>query len=179
MLEDALERTGSINVEALSDDATTHTPEDTVSGGNSPLLRRIQQDIHQFSSPGLSGSPAPADPSLQIHNCHSPAREVEVIHDVLLDALDTDTALGPEDILVMTPDLDTYVPFIGSVFNPDGAAPSDVNHQLPFNIVDRNPRGEMPYLDALFRVLDTAGTRLTAPKLLDLMSMDRSETNLV
>jgi len=46
---------------------------------------------------------APDDRSLQIHSCHSPLREIEVLHDTLLALLEETSGLAPRDIVVMTP----------------------------------------------------------------------------
>ncbi len=56
------------------------------------------------------------DQSIQIRSCHSPLREVEVLHQYLLDKFSGDQGLKPDDILVVTPNLDQYTPFIEAVF---------------------------------------------------------------
>ena len=67
-----------------------------------------------------------ADDSLQIHVCHSPVREAEVLHDRLLAIFDAHPDLEPADVLVLTPDLDTYGPAIEAVFAAAGRVPCDV-----------------------------------------------------
>ena len=67
-----------------------------------------------------------ADDSLQIHVCHSPVREAEVLHDRLLAVFDAHPDLEPADVLVLTPDLDTYGPAIEAVFAAAGRVPCDV-----------------------------------------------------
>ena len=58
-----------------------------------------------------------ADDSIQVHSCHSPMREVEVLQDRLLSLFEADATLLPKDILIMTPDIATYSPFIQAVFS--------------------------------------------------------------
>ncbi len=52
------------------------------------LLTAVQRDIYRLEEPyGRTGAPAEysaGDDSLQVHACHTPLREVEVLHDVLL-----------------------------------------------------------------------------------------------
>ena len=64
--------------------------------------------------------------SLQIHVCHSPLREAEVLHDRLLAVFDAHPDLEPADVLVLTPDLDTYGPAIEAVFAAAGQIPCNV-----------------------------------------------------
>ena len=56
------------------------------------------------------------DDSIQIHVCHSPMREAEVLHDRLLAVFDAHPDLEPADVLVLTPDLETYGPAVEAVF---------------------------------------------------------------
>jgi hypothetical protein len=50
-----------------------------------------------------------------VHVCHSPQREVEILHDQLLAMLQDDPELTPRDIVVMVADIDSYSPFIQAV----------------------------------------------------------------
>ena len=43
-------------------------------------------------------------------------REVEVLYDQLLDCFETMPNLRPRDIVVMTPEIEKYAPFIRGVF---------------------------------------------------------------
>ncbi|MEF1216109.1 exonuclease V subunit gamma, partial [Vibrio alginolyticus] len=56
------------------------------------------------------------DKSLSLHACHSPMREVEVLHDQLLAMFDADPTLKPRDIIVMVADINAYSPAIQAVF---------------------------------------------------------------
>ena len=67
-----------------------------------------------------------ADYSLQIHVCHSPMREAEVLHDRLLALFDIHRDLEPADVLVLTPDLEVYGPAIEAVFAAAGRIPCNV-----------------------------------------------------
>ncbi|HHT7854991.1 TPA: exodeoxyribonuclease V subunit gamma, partial [Pasteurella multocida] len=67
------------------------------------------------------------------HSCHSPMREVEVLHDYLLHLFQQDSTLTPKDIVVMVADIDKYTPYIQAVF---GQYNQTVQRQIPFSISD-------------------------------------------
>lgn len=54
--------------------------------------------------------------SIQIRSCHSPLREVETLHQFLLERFEADPSLKPDDVLVVTPDLTPYEKLIDAVF---------------------------------------------------------------
>ena len=66
------------------------------------------------------------DDSLQIHICHSPVREAEVLHDRLLAVFDAHPDLEPADVLVLTPDLEVYGPVVEAVFAAAERIPCNV-----------------------------------------------------
>ncbi|MBN8247920.1 MAG: exodeoxyribonuclease V subunit gamma, partial [Verrucomicrobia bacterium] len=101
--------------------------------GDDSLLHSVQSDLLHLRQPSVDESIPPfppADPSLRIHSCHSPRRELEVLQDQILDALDHDPALGPADILVLTPDIEAYAPQIHAVFG----APEEERLRLPYTV---------------------------------------------
>ena len=51
-------------------------------------------------------------------------REVEVLRDQLLAMLHEEPGLEPRDIVVMTPDLETYAPLIEAGVGGDARAPA-------------------------------------------------------
>ena len=104
------------------------SPAKTESGAMSMLLE-VQSDIFQLKSgpTKVKRSIAPTDRSLQIHSCHSVVRELEVLHDHLLDLFQRDPALKPKDIIVMMPDVSIYAPFIDAVFG----VPENPKHKIP------------------------------------------------
>jgi exodeoxyribonuclease V gamma subunit len=106
----------------------------------------------------------PDDHSIVIHSCHSPMREVEVLYDQLLSMFETDPNLSPRDVLVMTPDIETYAPFIQAVFdNPEH------QHAIPYSIADRNRRKESQIIDTFLMILDLPGSRLEAGQMLSIL----------
>ncbi|MFI3158023.1 MAG: exodeoxyribonuclease V subunit gamma [Methylococcaceae bacterium] len=117
-------------------------------------LQRLQNDI-------LTNRPGQAlqrDNSISIHACHSRMREVEVLKNQLLQALESDPTLELRDIVVMAPDIQVYEPFIAAVFN-------DIQHA----IADRSLRLSNHALDAFIRFLDLSQSRFGWQTVLDLL----------
>ena len=133
------------------------------------LLSYIQSDILNLRDP--SNIPKreikEEDLSIQIHSCYSPMREVEVLYHNILNMLEADPSLNPKDILVMTPDIEKYAPFIQAVF---GAPDPDVN--IPFSIADRSPKWERKLIRAFFKILELRNTRVEASKVLDVLELE-------
>ncbi len=130
------------------------------------ILSWLQSDIlHRRERPSEENSPVvidPSDDSIRIHACHSPMREIEVLHDHLLALIANDKALRPRDILVMTPDIETYAPYIQAVFD----RPSDDSRRIPFSIADRGARTESRIIDTFLGILDLTGGRFGAARVL-------------
>jgi len=82
----------------------------------STLLERIQSDIYQMRQGAAETGELPkidsSDKSIRIHSCHSPMREVQVLCDQLLDLFENDSSIKPHDVIVMTPNIETYSPYI-------------------------------------------------------------------
>ena len=97
--------------------------------------------------------------SIRIHVCHSARREVEVLHDYLLDLFET-TEVRPGDVAVVTPDPDAYRPFVEEVF-PASRQP------MALHVAGaRRGVGEAG-TDVMLRSLNLVGTRYKVPDVLD------------
>jgi len=103
------------------------------------------------------------DDSILVHACHSPQREVEVLHDRLLRLFDTLPDLHPREVLVMAPDIDAYAPHIESVF---GTRNENDPKAIPFAIADRRLASEQPLLAAIESLLRLPDSRLGAAEVL-------------
>ena len=120
----------------------------------------------------------PGDRSVQVHACHGRARQVEVLHDAILHALDADPTLEPRDVIVMCPDIETFAPLIQATFGageaageedepdplPAGTRPPDLHVRL----ADRSLRQTNPVLGVVATLLELASGRVTASQVLDL-----------
>ena len=113
----------------LDAELSTGTPEEHYDEPESDSsLAALQRDILdlRLASQASPTAGADADDSVQIHVCHSPMREAEVLHDRLLGLFDDHDDIQPADVLVLTPNIVEYAPAIEAVF-----AAADV---IPFNI---------------------------------------------
>ncbi len=129
------------------------------------LLNSIQSDILNLREYKIKKIIDPYDKSIQIHSCHSPMREVEVLHDRLLELFEHNTDLKPRDILVMTPNIELYAPYIQAVFD----MPTNDPRRIPFSIADRGVRVESQIIDAFFNILDLIGSRFGAAQVITIL----------
>lgn len=141
-----------------------------VAPGDGDLLHALQDDLlvlrDRTREPAPDTTIAAGDRSLQLHVCHSPMREVEVLHDQLLRCFEELPGLDASGIVVMAPDIERYAPCIEAVF---GTAPRD--RFIPFTIADRSARAESPLVEAFLAVLDLPGSRYEASRLLALLDV--------
>lgn len=140
-------------------------------GETATVLQRLQNDIlnNKVETVRLQN-----DGSITIHACHSRMREVEVLRDQLLHAVENDRQLQLRDIVVMAPDIQLYAPFIGAVF-------ADIQH----SVADRSLRVSNKLLDAFSTFLRLSQSRFGRQEVIDLLqrpciyeSFDLSETDL-
>ncbi|MGD2124659.1 MAG: exodeoxyribonuclease V subunit gamma [Desulfobacteraceae bacterium] len=140
--------------------------------GEDHLLSCLQSDIlnlrDRLEVSKVKKSMPPKDLSVQIHSCHSPMREIEVLHDRLLDMFECDPDLMPKDILVMTPDIETYAPYVQAVFD----LPPDDARRIPFSIADRSVRHESGIVETFLSILDLQGSRFGASQVLAILDSD-------
>jgi exodeoxyribonuclease V gamma subunit len=136
------------------------------------LLHHIQADIFHLRERGREESPkrsiSRADTSVRVHSCHSPLREVEVVYDHLLEWFQSDPTLTPRDVLVMTPDIESYAPFVQAVFD----APEEPAKRIPFSVADRGIRASSQVIGAFFDLLNLPVTRLEATHVLRLLEAE-------
>ncbi|WP_421190169.1 exodeoxyribonuclease V subunit gamma [Aeromonas sanarellii] len=142
------------------------------------LLRAIQKDVLELAERGAGEfsldashhkSPIdPADGSLQIHACHGPMRELEVLHDRLLALFEQDPTLTPKDVVVMMPDVNSYGPYIQAVFGKESGG---ARGRIPFAISDRAASQESPLLQSFLALLRLPNARFGAGELLAILEV--------
>ncbi|MBN2401319.1 MAG: exodeoxyribonuclease V subunit gamma [Spirochaetes bacterium] len=157
------------------------------------LLHSIQCDILNLTdinameeSPRIrfSRDEIKSDSSVRIHSCHSPLRELEVLYDNLLDMFNSDSELEPRDIIVMTPDIEIYSPYIDAIFRdaPDG------KYRIPFSIADKSIQKDSSIVKTFFSILDFKDSRFESIRVLDILensnimnkfSLTLSDLNLI
>ena len=153
------------------------------------LLAHLQSDVRADRRP--AGAPLPErtderpvlaadDRSVEVHACHGRARQVEILRDAILHALDDDPTLEPRDVIVMCPDIETFAPLIQATFGAGEVAAEDEDEPLAHagrpdlrvRLADRSLRQTNPLLGAIARLLELAAERVTASQVLDLVDRE-------
>ena len=148
----------------------TRHSQDESAEAPSNRLQRLQESIRGLD-PALMHEDARAegargDASLRIHACHAPQRELEVLRDALLDAVQS--GVKPGGIVVMAPDIQAYLPLIPAVFGEPGSARERL---LPYHLADVPVAGSHPLFQAFEALLDIGSSRVTAPEVVDLLAV--------
>jgi exodeoxyribonuclease V gamma subunit len=146
-------------------------PDPGAGGSGTSLLAAVQGDILALRD----GTPRPGetladhDRSIMVHSCHGPMRELEVLHDQLLALFENLPGLEPKDIIVMTPDIETYSPLIGAVF---GSRKVLDGRPLPFSIADRSIKKEGVLFGTFLTVLGLVGSRMEISRVLAVLERE-------
>ncbi len=140
------------------------------------LLGRLQADLRAGSAPIADFVPTADDHSIEIHSCHGPSRQVEVLRDAILHRLAEDSTLREDDVLVVCPAIDAFAPLVEAIFGPTadtensggegGGAP-----QLSYRITDRSLRDTYGMLGALAALVDLAGSRFASAAVIDFLAL--------
>ncbi len=146
------------------------------------LLSHIQSEIFQLAFKGESLSEdkqwfisdegklkiAENDTSIHFNDCHTPLREVEILHDYLLKLFSDNSALSPKDIIVMMPDVATYSPYIEAVF---GMAKNE--RFIPYALADLAIDQEKPILNSFNQLMNLPFSRFGVSEILDLLQVSQ------
>ena len=130
-------------------------------------LGRLQHAIFTLTElqPGSLASDAQdGDRSIEVHVCHSLTRQLEVLQDQLLALFAGPAPPRPEQILIVTPDLETAAPLIDAVF---GNVPDE--RRLPYAITGRGRTTVNGAARALLALLAILPSRFPASALVELL----------
>mgnify|MGYP002277727057 CR=1 FL=1 len=131
-------------------------------------LQRLQQmvtdPVNTSSDTELDNSESPS--TVQIHAAHGPLREVEALYEQLLHCFETDEKLRPDDILMVSPDMETYAPHINAVFGE----PGDDDKHIPFHRFNMQQQGRYQLTELLIDFLKAARGRFKVTEILDLLA---------
>jgi len=149
------------------------------------LLQHLQHAIRTDTPSPTTAQDRPTlteeDRSIEIHSCHGHARQLEVLRDAVLHALDEDPTLQPRDVIVMCPDIETFAPLIQATFgttptyatNPTKPHdPTTPETDLRVRLADRATTQTNPLLGTVARLLELGDQRLTASQVLDFFSRE-------
>lgn len=137
------------------------------------VLAMLQADmlLLQDRAEGVDDAEPPlwldsGDDSIQVHVCHSPMREVQVLHDRLLALFEADATLRPQDVVVMMPRVDDYAPYIQAVFD---TVPRE--RFIPWSIADRAAAAAHPIVQVFLQLLRLPSSRFQASEVLALLEV--------
>ncbi|QQX82222.1 exodeoxyribonuclease V subunit gamma [Shewanella sp. KX20019] len=153
--------------------------------GTDCMLHGVQHDILQLSTRGQILGPDATlylnldgrrllqqdDQSITIRSCHSPLREVETLHDHLLEMLSNSKdhngkPLAPKDIVIMMPDVAAYAPYIDAVFSAKKGS-----HYIPYAIADRGAVQESPLIASFLHLLNINQSRFGLTDILSILEV--------
>lgn len=130
-------------------------------------LARVQNAILDLQPEAELGD-APAERGIEVHVCHSLARQLEVLHDRLLAWFDADPSLQPSDVLVAVADLAAAGPLIDAVFGTAGAGGA----RVPYRITGLPPSQANPIARVLLEWLALPERQVGAPELVEWLRVD-------
>lgn len=132
------------------------------------LLQQLQEDMLAGRSlqerRSLNTICSSSENSIRFHVAHSPQREVEILHDQLLDGFQSDPSLEPRDVMVMVPDIDRYAPHIQAVFGQPDI--NDPNY-IPYTLSDQSPSQHQGLQKVLKGLLQLPESHFTVSELQD------------
>ncbi|MCL1065463.1 exodeoxyribonuclease V subunit gamma [Shewanella olleyana] len=141
-------------------------------------------DAHFYQNTALRRSLKSTDDSITLRSCHSPLREVETLHDHLLELLssqDNTDAILPKDIVVMMPDVAAYAPYIDAVFGTSNSQQSGVfdkprgarqsNYYIPYAIADRGAAQESPLINSFLNLLNINQSRFGLTDIISILEV--------
>ena len=104
------------------------------SGAARTQLVRLQSAVHDATpaAPSQLDREHDGDGSVQVHACHGLVRQLEVLRDALLHAMEADPTLLPRDIAVLCADLEAVAPLAVPILGADVGG-----RHLPVLVTDR------------------------------------------
>ncbi len=138
------------------------------------LLTQLQHRIRDLVPSHADHPPqplAPGDASVVFSVAHSPVRELEVLHDQLLQWFHTPPVgrpLSPREVVVMVPDIETMAPAIRAVF---GQYKRSDPRFIPFEVADLGAQTVSPLVHALEWLLALPQQRSRMSELLELLEV--------
>ncbi|ALK88899.1 exodeoxyribonuclease V subunit gamma [Limnohabitans sp. 63ED37-2] len=136
------------------------------------LLAQLQRRIRDLE-PSSGGTPAQPlrkdDASVTFSVAHSPVRELEVLHDQLLQWFHTSPEpLSPRDVVVMVPDIEVMAPAIRAVF---GQYKRSDARFIPYDIADLGAQAISPLIHAVEWLLALPQQRSRMSELVELLEV--------
>ena len=136
------------------------------------LLVQLQRRIRDLEPSSTPAQPwVPGDASVVFQVAHSPVRELEVLHDQLLQWFHMPPGqqpLTPRDVVVMVPDIEAMAPAIRAVF---GQYKRSDARFIPFDIADLGAQAVSPLIHAVEWLLALPQQRSRMSELVELIEV--------
>jgi exodeoxyribonuclease V gamma subunit len=109
------------------------------------------------------------DSTIQVHLCHGPTRQVEVLRDALLHLLKADPTLRPRDIVVLCKDIENFEPLLDPIMS---AKLGDRQQQLSVTVLDSVSATATPVATAINTLFSLLANRCTLLEILEVLSLE-------
>jgi exodeoxyribonuclease V gamma subunit len=133
-----------------------------------PIERDATTLLHSFQNDLLYMEESSFDKdcdSIVFSSCHSEVRELQVLYDYILHALNENPELQPSEILVMMPQIEKYAPYINAVFGH----PESELLKIPFCLSDSKKSMTNDIASYLIKLIDLGQARVTAGEVMELL----------
>lgn len=126
------------------------------------LLHAIQADLLMMRNPqGLPPFTLEESQSLQLHVAPSKRREIQILYHNLLNLMAKNPSICPSDIIVLSPQIGDYVPYIQSVFGLDDS-------RIDFQVLDLGMQTQSEIVQGFLQLLELCESRWDSSNLLQL-----------
>lgn len=126
------------------------------------LLHAIQADLLVMRNPqGMSFVELDESTSIQLHVASSKRREIQILYHNLLNLIAENPSLYPEEIIVMAPQINDYVPYIQSIFGAEGSL-------LDFQVLDLGLHTHSEIVQGFLQLFELCESRWNSSNVLQL-----------
>ena len=164
-----------VNYDTITDKLSSSIPTKDVKNffnkndGNN-ILSYIQNAIYHNDNnrKSISLKELRNDDSICLQNCHTVIREVEVLHDWILEQFKTNSNLYPENILVLSANLSSYAPVIKSIF--DNNKRKNGLPIIPYTLQGISKQENISYASAFFQLMELGSSRFSAKDIFNIIN---------
>lgn len=146
--------------------AATGRPRQEVTGLLASLLHPGNSDDPRTPAPALS-----ADGAIAIHDCHGPDRQVEVVRDVLCQAIAELPGLEPRDIVIVCPDRQVQEALLAALVAPAESGVGQAHPARGLRVQAPGFTTANPVAEAVVAVLGLGVSRAGGSQLVELCAM--------
>lgn len=164
----SLQEIETFEISAFSEPATN----DSGQAENKKLLMHLQNDIltlHDRREQPIEITPN--DGSVYCVNGHSALREIQHLHDYLLQRFEQDPSLTPADVIVMCPAIEDYAPYIDAVFRRPYDSFNATAARLPCSVADRRLSDAEPLINSFMDLLTLPDSRFEVSKIINYLRL--------